>query len=175
MFLKLKELISQIFNFQNAVQRWDFAAADMPLSWEKLGQYQQRVKNISTNIKFALTAPVIWSGLVPALIMDLFVTVYQRVCFPVYGIKKVKRAEYFKYERERLKYLTWLERVNCYYCSYFNGLVAYTREVAARTERFWCPLKHKNRLPNPHNHYHKFANFGDEACFRKHQENESDL
>ena len=32
-----------------------------------------------------LTAPIIYAGIVPLLLMDLFVTVYQAVCFPVYG------------------------------------------------------------------------------------------
>ena len=33
-----------------------------------------------------ITAPVIYSLIVPLLLLDLFVTVYQAICFPVYGI-----------------------------------------------------------------------------------------
>jgi hypothetical protein len=35
-----------------------------------------------------LTAPVICVGFIPLLLLDLFVTIYQAVCFPVYGIPK---------------------------------------------------------------------------------------
>jgi hypothetical protein len=31
--------------------------------------------------------------------------------------------------------------VNCVYCGYFNGLIAYVQEIAARTEQFWLPHK----------------------------------
>jgi hypothetical protein len=41
-----------------------------------------------------LTAPVIYSLIFPLLLLDLFVTVYQAVCFPVYGIAKVRRGDY---------------------------------------------------------------------------------
>ena len=166
MFLKLKQTINQLINSQHAFQRWNFEAIDMPLSSQRLEQYQRLIKQVTSNIQFAMTAPVIWAGIIPALLLDLFVTVYQYSCFPVYGINKVKRADYFRYEREQLQYLTLLEKINCYYCSYFNELVAYTSEVAARTESYWCPLKHKTRLSNPHRHYKQFAEFGDEACFR---------
>jgi len=41
-----------------------------------------------------LTAPIIYAVIVPLVLLDLFVTVYQSVCFPVYGIPKVRRREY---------------------------------------------------------------------------------
>lgn len=42
-----------------------------------------------------LTAPVIYAGIVPFLLLDLFVSIFQAVCFPIYGIAKIKRADYF--------------------------------------------------------------------------------
>ena len=41
-----------------------------------------------------LTAPVIYSLIIPITLLDLFITVYQRVCFPVYGIPRVKRVRW---------------------------------------------------------------------------------
>ena len=38
-----------------------------------------------------ITAPVIWSCLLPALFLDLVVSLYQMICFPVYSIPKVKQ------------------------------------------------------------------------------------
>jgi hypothetical protein len=113
-----------------------------------------------------LTAPVIYLGWVPFLLMDLFVTVYQAVCFPVYRIPKVKRSDYLVFDRASLPYLNLIERFNCFYCSYGNGIAAYTREVAARTEQYWCPIKHARRIPLAHERYPDFFNYGDAEAFR---------
>jgi hypothetical protein len=57
--------------------------------------------------------------------------------------------------------LNALEKLNCAYCSYANGIVAYTREVAARTEQYWCPIKHARRLIGAHARYAMFDDYGD--------------
>ncbi|MGZ3319880.1 MAG: hypothetical protein ACXU9C_02755 [Xanthobacteraceae bacterium] len=67
-----------------------------------------------------LTAPIIYAVIVPLVLLDLFVTVYQSVCFPVYGIPKVRRREYLIFDRHHLAYLNALEKLNCAYCSYAN-------------------------------------------------------
>jgi hypothetical protein len=108
-----------------------------------------------------VTAPIIYSGIVPFCLLDLFLTIYQGICFPVYGIPKVPRADYFVFDRARLKYLNLLERFNCWFCSYGNGLFAYAAEVAARTEQHWCPIKHAARLRAPHSRYGHFFDYGD--------------
>jgi hypothetical protein len=41
------------------------------------------------------------------------------------------------------------------------------REVAARTEIYWCPIKHARRILGPHPHYQGFADFGDAEGFRE--------
>lgn len=108
-----------------------------------------------------LTAPVIYAGIIPFLVLDLFVSVYQAVCFPIYGIAKVKRADYLVFDRHHLAYLNALEKLNCAYCAYANGLVAYTREIAGRTEQYWCPIKHARRVVGTHDRYVLFGDFGD--------------
>lgn len=113
-----------------------------------------------------LTAPVIYSGWVAFLLLDLFVSVYQAVCFPVYRIPKVRRADYLIFDREDLPYLNVVEKFNCFYCSYGNGVVAYAREVAARTEQYWCPIKHARRIAAAHERYPKFFDHGDAEAFR---------
>jgi hypothetical protein len=113
-----------------------------------------------------LTAPVIYAGWIPFLLMDLFVTVYQWICFPVYGIPRVKRSEYLVFDREDLPYLNAIEKFNCFYCSYGNGVAAYTREVAARTEQYWCPIKHARRLRDAHGRYPHFFDHGDAEAYR---------
>ena len=113
-----------------------------------------------------LTAPFIYAVIVPFALLDLFVTLYQAVCFPVYGIEKVKRSDYLIFDRTQLRYLNVLEKFNCAYCSYANGLIAYVREIAGRTEQYWCPIKHAKRLRAPHEHYRKFFEFGDAEAYR---------
>jgi hypothetical protein len=108
-----------------------------------------------------LTAPVIYSLIAPLLLLDLVVTVYQAICFPVYGIGKVRRRDYFIFDRHHLAYLNALEKLNCAYCSYANGLIAFVREIAARTEQHWCPIKHARRAIGAHEHYREFVDYGD--------------
>jgi hypothetical protein len=104
--------------------------------------------------------------IVPLVLLDLFVTAYQAACFPVYGIAKVRRADYLVFDRHHLGYLNALEKLNCAYCSYANGLIAYVREIAGRTEKYWCPIKHARRVIGAHPHYAEFRDYGDAAAFR---------
>ncbi|TCS67103.1 hypothetical protein [Primorskyibacter sedentarius] len=114
-----------------------------------------------------LTAPVIYAVIIPFVLLDLFVTLYQAICFPVYGIEKVKRADYITFDRGQLPYLNGLEKLNCMYCSYGNGLLAYAREIAGRTEKHWCPIKHAKRMAGMHDLYPEFVEYGDGEGFQR--------
>lgn len=114
-----------------------------------------------------LTVPVIWGCLLPALFMDLVVTLFQAVCFPVYGIPKVNRGHHIVFDRQALAYLNLIEKINCLYCSYFNGLISYVREIAARTEQYWCPIKHARRISSIHSRYRYFFDYGDGENYRQ--------
>jgi hypothetical protein len=114
-----------------------------------------------------LTAPVIYSLLVPLLLLDVWTTIYQWVCFPIYGVPHVARRAYFVIDRHKLAYLNGVEKVNCTFCSYANGLFAYVREVAARTEQYWCPIRHAREIPAPHERYHFFLDYGDAEGYRR--------
>lgn len=118
------------------------------------------------SLRIVATAPVIYSLIVPFVLLDLFVSAYQAICFPAYGIAKVERHEYIAFDRRRLGYLNWIEVLNCEYCAYANGLVAYVREVAARTEEYWCPIKHAVRISNPHDRYLGFLEYGDAEGYK---------
>ncbi len=117
------------------------------------------------HLKVLVTAPFIYALIIPFLLLDVMVSLYQWICFPVYGINKVNRASYFIYDRRHLVYLNAIEKINCAYCSYGNGLIAYVREVAARTERYWCPIKHAERSKATHNHYAHFFDYGDAESY----------
>lgn len=113
-----------------------------------------------------LTAPLIYLGFVPFAALDLFLTVYQAVCFRAYGIPRVKRGDYLVFDREDLPYLNVIEKFNCFYCSYGNGLMAYGREITARTEQYWCPIKHARRILATHDRYPRFFEYGDAESYR---------
>lgn len=108
-----------------------------------------------------VTAPVIYSLIIPFLIMDVFITIYQWLCFPIYRLPIVKRRQYISVDRGKLTYLNFMQKFNCLYCGYCNGVVAYAREVAGRTEFYWCPVKHNREIPDPHGYYDKFLAYGD--------------
>lgn len=118
-------------------------------------------------VLFVLTAPVIYSLILPFALVDLWVSLYQAVCFRVYGIPQVPRGRYMIFDRTGLPYLNALEKLNCAYCSYVNGVVAYVREVSGRTEQYWCPIKHTRRLMGAHGRYAGFDEFGDGEGYRK--------
>jgi hypothetical protein len=113
-----------------------------------------------------LTAPAIYALIVPLMLLDLFVAVYQAACFPVYGIPRVRRRDYLAFDRGHLAYLNGLEKLNCEYCAYANGLLAYVREVASRTEEYWCPIKHARRVLGVHPRYGSFVDYGDAEAYR---------
>jgi len=114
-----------------------------------------------------LAFPIIWVVLVPMVMLDAFLFVYQAVCFTAYGIPKVRRADYLLMDRVDLPYLNTIEKMNCAYCGYANGLAGYFTEIAARTEQFWCPIKHARRIVSMHRHYPGFFEFGDAEAYRR--------
>jgi len=55
-----------------------------------------------------VTGPIIYSMIFPMLVLDLCVSFYQATCFPIYGITKVRRGDYFVYDRQQLGYLNFI-------------------------------------------------------------------
>jgi len=109
---------------------------------------------------------VIYLQIVPLLLVDLAVTLFQTISFPIYGIAKVARADYIVLDRHHLAYLNAIEKLNCVYCGYANGLLAYAREIAGRTEAHFCPIKHARITRGQHRRYYGFAEYGDAEGFR---------
>jgi hypothetical protein len=108
-----------------------------------------------------ITGPIIYSMIIPLLITDLFVSFYQFTCFPIYGIKKVRRADYIIFDRQQLNYLNFIEKFHCTYCAYGSGMIAYISEIIARTEQYFCPIKHARKILGTHARYTRFLDYGD--------------
>ena len=121
---------------------------------------------LQSRIMAILTAPFIYAVIIPFVLLDLFITVYQAVCFPVYGVPKARRRDYIAIDRNKLRYLNAIEGINCMYCSYGNGVLAYAVEIAGRTEQHWCPIRHARRVKNAHDRYGQFLPYGDAKAYR---------
>lgn len=113
-----------------------------------------------------LTAPLIYSMIIPLALFDAWVSLFQSVYFRSYRIPRVPRSEYIAFDHRHLRYLNRIEILNCLYCSYANGVVAYAREIGSRTEQYWCPIKHALRIRDPHQRYFRFAEYGDAQAYR---------
>jgi hypothetical protein len=117
-----------------------------------------------------LTAPFIYGMIFPLVFLDLCVTIYQATSFPVYGIAKVKRSEYIVFDHVHLAYLNFFDKAHCLYCSYGNGLIAYTLEITARTEQYFCPIKHAHKIMGVHARYARFLDYGEAEDFQTKRE-----
>ena len=53
-------------------------------------------------IGYILSVPVIYGMIVPLALLDVSVTLYQHICFRVYGIPRVRRAHYLVIDRHHL-------------------------------------------------------------------------
>jgi hypothetical protein len=120
----------------------------------------------STRPVMVLIAPVVYSLTVPLMLLDLWITLYQWICFPVWKVPRVRRRDYLALDHRQLAYLNLIEKTNCLYCSYANGAIAYAREVAARTEQYWCPIKHAKPFVGAHDRSHLFVEYGDAGGYR---------
>ena len=112
-----------------------------------------------------LTAPVIYGMIIPMVILDLSVSFYQFSCFPIYKIAKVPRKNYIVLDHQHLAYLNFIEKLDCLYCSYGIGLIAYVQEITARTEQYFCPIKHARKILGAHKRYKHILDYGEMSDF----------
>jgi len=120
----------------------------------------------ATHLGHLLTAPITYSVFIPLVMLDIMSTFYQQVCFRIYGIPLVIRSKYIIIDRQHLAYLNIIEKINCVYCGYSNGLIEYVREISAKTEQYWCPIKHAQRSPDPHKQVNNFIDYGDAENYK---------
>jgi hypothetical protein len=149
------EMRSRIIDFSDKIRKEHEAARSSLLTYMQQSRFF-----------VALTAPFIYGCIIPFILLDAFITLYQAFSFPLYGIPKVRRSDFIVFDRGKLCYLNLLERINCAYCSYGNGVLAYVVEIAARTEQHWCPIRHAHRIMHAHDRYPHFLPYGDSKAYR---------
>lgn len=121
----------------------------------------------SAEVREVLSIPFIYMMIIPAVILDLFLILYQNIAFRLYKIPLVKRKDYMIFDRKSLDYLNILQKFNCIYCSYVNWLFQYAVEVWWRTEKYWCPIKHAKKKKWEHDWERYFADYWDPEEFSK--------
>jgi len=124
----------------------------------KTGFFRWLVTNRPQNL---ITGPIIYGMIIPLVILDFFVSLYQAACFPIYKIAKVRRTDYIVLDRQHLEYLNFIEKFHCTYCAYGTGLIAYMCEIVARTEQYFCPIKHARKILGTHARYASFLDYGE--------------
>lgn len=178
---RMEELASEIVRLQGELDR-EIERRRKVLGWklrDRLVQFEHGIvaehrklrKGVAgflarSSLGVILTAPVIYSMVIPLILLDLWASLYQAICFRAYHIPRVRRRDYIAFDRGNLAYLNWIEALNCLYCGYGNGVAAYVREIASRTEQYWCPIKHAVRISSPHDRYLGFLEFGDAEGYR---------
>ena len=168
---KLQEQLENYFD--SARERFRYTLEDGRVRFTREMQEFQRRYRVSSlrylldaELSSVLTAPVIYSMVVPLAMIDLCFTLYQQICFRAYGVPCVLRNDYLVIDRHRLVYLNSIEKINCMYCGYSNGVLAYSREIIARTEQYWCPIRHARRVRGAHERYPRFFDYGDAEAYK---------
>jgi hypothetical protein len=114
-----------------------------------------------------LSAPIIYGMVIPAVILDIALFLYKIVVGKVFDIKFAERKAYIVFDRQYLGYLNIIEKFNCMYCSYFNGLMHYATAIAGRTELYFCPIRHAKKVAYEHPYYDKFFRYAEGESYQE--------
>lgn len=127
------------------------------------------LKNKFSFWKHIIVVPLISSVVIPLIILDIWIELYHRICFPLCGLPYVNRRQYIQIvDRAKLQYLNWFQKVYCMYCGYGNGVIRYWGAIAGVTEHYWCGIQHqKTPLFITPEYQKKFAAYGDKDDFKK--------
>ena len=179
---KIKELIEEIdamklklaeeIDKQESHISYEIKNGYVTFEKEVLAKQRENMKNLlswfrEVPLLHLLTAPLIYAMVIPAIMFDVLLFVYQQVAFRVFKFEFIKRSDYMHFDHHYLGYLNLIEKLNCLYCSYFNGLMQYASAIAGRTELFFCPIKHAKKVVSQHKFYEEFLSYGDEEEYQK--------
>ncbi len=182
---KIKKLLDKIHGLEDEIRvllyeqqtQFSYKIAGKRIEFEKsIREAHKKLKTswfywfITVSPKHLLSGPFIYGLIIPLVIFDLGISIYQSVCFRLYGIPLVKRAGHIIFDHQHLAYLNIFEKINCLYCSYASGVISYGREIASRTEQYWCPIKHAQKLIDVHHRYANYLDYGNAENYQKNME-----
>lgn len=179
---KIKELVEEIDAMKLKLAK-EIAQQEKHISYEikngyvtfekeVLAKQKESMKNLFTwlgevPLLHYFAAPLIYAMVIPAIVLDILLFVYQQVVFRIFKFKFIKRSDYMHFDHQYLGYLNPIEKLNCLYCSYFNGLMLYASAIAGRSELYFCPIKHAKKIVSQHKYYDAFLSYGDEDQYQK--------
>jgi hypothetical protein len=177
---KVQELVNQIHQLEEEL-RTILQQQEAKISYRIEGsrvRFDKAVKSAHKRVKTSvftwlresrpqsfLSAPFVYGMILPIGLLDIALSIYQAVCFRLYDIPRVKRSDYIVIDRHHLAYLNIIEKLNCIYCGYGNGVISYAREIISRTEQYWCPIKHARKVVDAHSRYKTFLDYGDATAY----------
>ena len=179
---KIKELLDEIETMKLKLLE-ELAEHEKHISYEIQNGYvrfeKEVIKRQKENMKNLLAwfrdipllhlfaSPVIYIMIIPAICLDVILFFYQQIIFRIFKFKFIQRSDYIRFDRQYLGYLNLIEKLNCMYCAYFNGLMQYASAIAGRTELYFCPIKHAKKIAYEHKYYKDFLHYGDEEEYQK--------
>ncbi len=168
----LEEKLKQEIEEQESHIIYEIKNGHITFEKDIFDQQREKMKNILNYLRdipffHLISSPLIYLMILPAMIFDVMLFFYQQVIFRIYKFKFIKRSEYIVFDRHYLAYLNPIEKLNCLYCSYFNGLMHYASEISAKTELYFCPIKHAKKIAYKHQYYKDFLAYGDEHDFQE--------
>jgi hypothetical protein len=168
MYRDINQLLSDMHTLQGQLEkhfdetreRFRYSIKDGMVRFSReVQEFQRRFRTgslrylLQADLASIITAPVVYAMIVPLLVVDPNFSIYQQICFRAYGLPRVRRRDYLVMDRHRLAYLNTIEILNCGYCSYGNGVIAYAREIISRTKQYWCPIRHAQHVKGAHERY----------------------
>ena len=179
---KIKEIIEEIEAMKVKLGE-EIAQQEKDISYEIQNGYvrfekevynrqKENMKNLlawfrDIPLSHLLASPLVYAMVIPAILFDIILFVYQQVIFRIFKFKFIKRSDYILFDRQYLGYLNSIEKLNCLYCSYFNGLMQYASAIAGRTELYFCPIRHAKKVAYQHDYYDEFFSYGDEDKYQE--------
>jgi len=166
-----KKLLSEIQKHEKNVS-YEIQNGYVRFEKEVVKKQKENMKHILAYLKdipplHLISSPIIYGMIIPAVLFDIILFMYQNIIFRIYKFEFVKRSDYIVFDRQYLGYLNFIEKLNCIYCSYFNGLMHYAAAIAGRTELYFCPIKHAKKIMYEHIHYKDFLVYGDDEYQNK--------
>ena len=90
--------------------------------------------------------------------MDMYAWIFQNTYFRAHKIPLINRDDYVRVDRHKLNKLTAVQKLNCIYCGYANGVVAYFKAVTNRMEKYSCAIMHarNSKAATHHKGFYKY-------------------